>query len=230
MPRAGRETMPWFKVQKALFGDYHYRQLSQENRLILIGLMSICVHRTGEIKKDMNEICHYLDCKPFDYNDLSDWIEYIEDDQRTTLVPREDDLSTAQVPREDDQRTTTVPPRVERVEESRGERDKLPCAKKNTSIEFEAFFSTFWDLYPKQRKRAKSKCEKKLKTITKNGTVNVDEILDGLRMWIGSQEWTQENGRYICAPEVFLNQERWLIEGSDSGIIADVPKMEGLGL
>lgn len=69
-------------------------------------------------------------------------------------------------------------------------------------------FDDFWDLYPAGgRKVAKKQCAEKWK---RGNLDNIaDEVLNGLRRWIISEDWEKENGRFIPAPIVWLNQQRW---------------------
>ena len=83
------------------------------------------------------------------------------------------------------------------------------CARE---ADLDALFDRFWKAYPGPRKTDKRKCRAKLRTIlaaggNPNGTF--DQILAGLERWKKSLDWTKDGGAFICAPLVWLNNERW---------------------
>lgn len=78
----------------------------------------------------------------------------------------------------------------------------------DTSTQFMPF-EQFWNAYPTtKRKTNKKGCLKAWQGIP-NITTEWENILKGLEYWKQTKEWNQQGGEYICAPLVFLHQERW---------------------
>lgn len=85
-----------------------------------------------------------------------------------------------------------------------------------TVTETEDGFALFWSTYPNtQRKQSKGKCE----DVWKKGKFYVDrqKILSHIEALKSSHDWKKENGQYIPAPLVYLNQKRW--DGADTSPI-----------
>ena len=79
-----------------------------------------------------------------------------------------------------------------------------------TCDEYEADFAEFWKAWPKgKRKVAKKRCNEKYVRILRNKESTHAIIMDGLDRWKKCNEWTKDNGMFIPAPIVWLNQERW---------------------
>ena len=75
-------------------------------------------------------------------------------------------------------------------------------------------FAEFWDAYPSDcpRKVAKAKCRAKYAKLLKDADDPAAlhaAILSGLGHWRKCQDWQSENGKFIKAPLVWLNQENW---------------------
>ena len=75
-------------------------------------------------------------------------------------------------------------------------------------------FGEFWAAYPKScpRKVGRSKCLAKYAALMDGADDPAAlhaEILAGLRRWSASQDWVEDEGRFIKAPLVWLNQENW---------------------
>lgn len=88
---------------------------------------------------------------------------------------------------------------------------KLSCLSK-PQIEK---FKSFWEAYPKHRRKEKPQAERAFKEI------NPDEdlfaaMMSGLEAAVKSQDWQKEGGRYVCYPERFLKKKKWLDEYEDS--------------
>ena len=69
-------------------------------------------------------------------------------------------------------------------------------------------FALFWSTYPNtQRKQSKSKCE----DIWRKGKFHVDKqkIQNHIESLKTSPDWLKNEGQYIPAPLVYLNQKRW---------------------
>ena len=117
-------------------------------------------------------------------------------------------------------------PRTERNEE--GKEENPPCTplkekgeeeKKDTPQRvraredgFDALFDRFWQAYPGPRKTDKRKCRAKFAAILRDcdePEAMLRRILDGIDRWRKSRDWSEDGGDYICAPLVWLNNERW---------------------
>lgn len=79
--------------------------------------------------------------------------------------------------------------------------------KDTTSLcDFDKQFKEFWSVYPNHKAgipKTKDALKKALKT------ASFENIITGLNQWIISEDWTKENGRYVCFSTKFLNQQLW---------------------
>lgn len=95
-------------------------------------------------------------------------------------------------------------------------------------------FAEFWAVWPRgPRKAAKQQC---LNKWAKYGCAeNASAIVAHVEAMKRSQDWTKENGAFIPAPLVYLNQQRWdgeVLETIDTDSRAAVEAMgqrQGLG-
>jgi hypothetical protein len=90
-----------------------------------------------------------------------------------------------------------------------GETDKSREEKNSSSLRSEeSGFSRFWALWPRHdRKSARKQCEEKWRS---KGCEEIAEtVIDSLNAWIVSDAWTRNDGEFIPAPLVWLNQSRW---------------------
>lgn len=81
-------------------------------------------------------------------------------------------------------------------------------------------FEVFWKEYPGPRKIDKRKCQAKFERIllsADSAQEAASKIMEGLARWKQSADWMKNNGQYICAPLVWLNNERWEVEGLKKG-------------
>lgn len=69
-------------------------------------------------------------------------------------------------------------------------------------------FEEWWKAYPPVRRTGKPQCFAKWKSAIASG-VTEEELFLGLARWINSRDWQKDDGQYACAPQVWLNQERW---------------------
>ena len=77
-------------------------------------------------------------------------------------------------------------------------------------------FDAFWASWPKStRKGAKSACRKRWDAGLYNGCA--DQIIKHVEWMKTTDQWRKDNGAFIPAPLVYLNQQRW--DG------AEVPEM-----
>ena len=82
-------------------------------------------------------------------------------------------------------------------------KDKSPSAVADLPVGF----LRFWAAYPSVRKAAKSKCLGVWRRCKLEP--RADEVVKALEGWKQTEQWTKEGGQFVCAPIVWLNQERW---------------------
>lgn len=69
-------------------------------------------------------------------------------------------------------------------------------------------FEYFWSQWPRHhRKVARKQCEAKWRTMGCDKIA--DTIMDSLARWKRCPVWLEDDGRFIPAPLVWLNQQRW---------------------
>lgn len=190
--RKNRGAPPWRKLHISFFADFHVRLLSESQRFQLLGIFAFCDPKTGVIEKTLEELAHDIGCKSINLDDFRHFIKPVGNHGATTGQPVDGDMA------------------AQRREEESREEDKDHCAEKTSIPFFDDYFDTFWDVYPKIRRRGRGKCEEKIKGYIKNRGIEFIDIIEGLDRWVVSDEWLKEGGKYICAPEAWLNQERWL--------------------
>jgi hypothetical protein len=72
----------------------------------------------------------------------------------------------------------------------------------------EAAFERFWAAYPAHRRRDREAC-----SAWWRDHIGPDEeaaVANGLVMWLISEEWTKEDGRFVPAPLKWLSDRRWM--------------------
>ena len=96
------------------------------------------------------------------------------------------------------------------------EKENPPTARARAREEefADRLFLEFWAKYPKEcpRKVGKKKCRAKYALLMRNAkdsTALHAAILAGIERWRRSQDWVEDEGRFIKAPLVWLNQENW---------------------
>lgn len=102
-------------------------------------------------------------------------------------------------------------------------------AKAETSEVADAF-DRFWREYPGPRKIDKKKCLARFTSaVSKYKTIEegVSEIENGLMLWKRCSTWNKDNGQYIRAPLVWLNNENWK-DIPDGVQQADSPDIEAI--
>jgi hypothetical protein len=73
---------------------------------------------------------------------------------------------------------------------------------------FETGFDRFWSAWPKSpRKGGKSECLKKWQKFYCETCA--DQIIKHLEWMKTTDQWRKDNGAFIPAPLVYLNQQRW---------------------
>lgn len=74
-------------------------------------------------------------------------------------------------------------------------------------------FEEFWKAYPGPRKTDKRKCRDKFFKITgkdpDKAVSMFNKIMAGIDRWKKTDCWLKDGGKFICAPAVWLNNERW---------------------
>ena len=96
--------------------------------------------------------------------------------------------------------------------ESEEEKKDPPQRGRAREDGFDALFERFWQAYPGPRKTDKRKCRAKFAAILRESDqpeAMLQRILDGIDRWRKTRDWTDDNGDYICAPLVWLNNGRW---------------------
>ena len=84
-------------------------------------------------------------------------------------------------------------------------------------------FDRFWSLYPLRVSQAEAR---KAWVALKPDAALVDNILRGLELWIGSDEWRRDGGKYIPHPQNFLLKQRWLDEPRKLKAVPSVPAQD----
>lgn len=73
---------------------------------------------------------------------------------------------------------------------------------------FESGFDRFWQAWPKSpRKGGKSECLKKWQKFYCETCA--DQIIKHIEWMKTTDQWRKDNGAFIPAPLVYLNQQRW---------------------
>lgn len=83
---------------------------------------------------------------------------------------------------------------------------------KQESIDIDFAFENFWKSYPGPRKVDKKKCRAKFERIlsdSKSPDKELSAIMSGLEAWKKCSTWNKDDGAFIRAPIVWLNNENW---------------------
>ena len=76
-------------------------------------------------------------------------------------------------------------------------------------------FSEFWNAYPNcKRKGSKTKCQSVWQK--QNFDSVAEQIISHVKAMAISDDWVKDSGKYIPAPLVYLNQQRW--DGAEVGV------------
>ena len=89
-----------------------------------------------------------------------------------------------------------------------------PRARACEETEFVRYFGEFWSAYPSEcpRKVGRKKCGAKYASLMRNAKDPAAlhaAILAGIERWRRSQDWVEDEGKFIKSPLVWLNQENW---------------------
>ena len=99
--------------------------------------------------------------------------------------------------------------------EGKEKKKEYPHRVRAREANFDDLFDRFWADYPGPRKTDKKKCRQKFAAIlaaSDDQEAMFKRLLDGLSRWRLSRDWTDDGGAYVCAPLVWLNNERWTAE------------------
>jgi hypothetical protein len=81
--------------------------------------------------------------------------------------------------------------------------------------DYTAEFLEFYTAYPSVRRQKKQVCWKIWNREIekhKERARAIAIVMEGLRRWCKSYQWTKDGGKYVCGSEVFLRQRRYLDE------------------
>lgn len=89
--------------------------------------------------------------------------------------------------------------------------------RRRLTADYDGMFERFWQAYPSEcpRKTDKKKCREKLTALLKKAddpNKMLDEILAGLERWKECDQWCKDNGQFIRAPLVWINNRNWTDE------------------
>lgn len=89
------------------------------------------------------------------------------------------------------------------VEGRKGRKEGTPAIR-----EEDTRFAEFWDSWPKsERKQDRKRCAERW--VSQDLDAQAEAILSDVDARKGWDKWTQDGGKYIEAPLVYLNNERW---------------------
>jgi len=95
---------------------------------------------------------------------------------------------------------------------SRVIKEMFPQDVSVTDKDIQEMFAGFWEAYPGPRKQDKKKCLAKFAKYLREADDAValfNKVMAGLDKWKATDTWTKDDGRFVCAPLVWLNNERW---------------------
>lgn len=76
----------------------------------------------------------------------------------------------------------------------------------NGAAEIPVAFDRFWGIYP--RKTNKQDALKAWKQLSPDDAL-VEQIIAGVERWKRCEQWTRDDGKFICYPATFLRGRRW---------------------
>ena len=99
----------------------------------------------------------------------------------------------------------------ENVKEINKEKQEKETPTSGDDILIDERFEKFWQEYPTYRRTDKKKCREKFMRIIKKSKDSdiYQKIMEGLNHWKQSEMWNSDGGKFVCAPMVWLNNERW---------------------
>ena len=105
-----------------------------------------------------------------------------------------------------------IPPCTPLKEKGEEKKKDTPQRVRAREDGFDGLFERFWTAYPGPRKTDRRKCREKFAAILRESgdpDAMLERMLDGIGRWRKSRDWSEDGGAYICAPLVWLNNERW---------------------
>ncbi len=84
--------------------------------------------------------------------------------------------------------------------------EEYPADSRDATLDIA--FTTFWDMFPKQRAGSKETAKKKFVAIIKNKKATIDELLNGVRAYRASDEVARGFAKGCAA---WLNDDRWTV-------------------
>lgn len=82
-----------------------------------------------------------------------------------------------------------------------------------TKVPYSVAFEEFWKAYPRKIKKAKAWDSWRKQKLDPR----LEEILEGLRRWSRSKQWTKDRGEFIPHPATWLNAHQWEDEVDGQG-------------
>lgn len=100
--------------------------------------------------------------------------------------------------------------RQDKIRQDKSSKDIHPLPpKRGKQASYDAGFEEFWKVYPKkQSKQTALKAWEKLKP----DSDLTREIIEAVQARCRSQEWKDQNGKFVPLPASYLNQQRWMDE------------------
>lgn len=133
---------------------------------------------------------------------ITNWEKYQSEAQRVQKY-----RNTARSERRNQPISTTSSCTTGRIEEEVEEEvDKKENKKVHAPNGASAAFETFWKSYP--RKTAKQPAEKAFKKLDPNAKL-LTEIISSVEVWAKTEQWQEQDGKFIPHASTFLNQRRW---------------------
>ena len=89
--------------------------------------------------------------------------------------------------------------------QSESESNPNLSTQRTSALDTDTDFNAFWSEYPKKVKKPDAvKAWKKLPP-----SVRPSDVIDGVKRWKKSEQWTRDGGRFIPNPATWLNNQQW---------------------
>jgi hypothetical protein len=174
---------PWIKLHRALLDDYEFSCLNDVNKAHLMLIWLFASQNDGRIPEDAKFLQRKLSLE------RPPNLQFLID--HGLLIPERGASTAIQSPETDDSAV--------HLEKRREEAEKSARA-----------FQDFWDAYP--RKVSKPDAVKAWKSLAlHNG--DVEKLMAGLASWKKSEQWSEQEGKFIPHPSRWLSKRRWEDEG-----------------
>lgn len=80
------------------------------------------------------------------------------------------------------------------------------------------FFDLFWQLYPQHRRVNRDECIRKWnEAVDPDDSATATQIVDGLKVWLISNDWTKEGGMWVPKAAKFLRERKWTMRPVNTG-------------